>query len=329
MNADPPSYMPPSLPSPGSYPTSSQGSSGFGAEDESHDTLLSPPPPSSALPFSGSPEPPTLDLPALDVHEFDLPTPEIPRFDAPTLELEPLTLEEPRLAMPVLEVPAPTSRIAQGPSLETPAQRPPNEPTLPPEPASTIPSPQPPPSSRESLSPEGPRPTLLEITSALDRGAFDEALRLCRYAEASPELSLLKARVHARAGELEETELELRRLLRAPLLEPSLRAATARLLIELGFPTRALEQARHAVEDDPKDPLARVICAWALVRVDQRVLDPALSEQAEPLLSALRLRDPTLSALLPALRAPDRRALGERARVAQAGPGAGRGAGDA
>lgn len=234
-----------------------------------------------------------------------------PSYAPPTIQApppisqgEPIPSYDTELSPP----PAPPAAWPPVPSLELPAVKPPlavRDPSDPPEPFSTIPSPEPPPpsSSRASQAPVTPAASLVEIADLLDRHRAQDALRLAETAEPSPELSLLKARAFSSVGDIEGTERELAKLLRAPLLDPGLRSATARLLIALDAPDRAREQAEHALRDDPKDPMARVTGAWALVRLDQRGFDDHLVEAAEPLLTSLRLRDTTLSALLPALRA--------------------------
>lgn len=212
----------------------------------------------------------------------------------------------PQAAVLELDSPRPPPRVPRVPSLEFPAHRLVSTRPAPAELGSvysTIPSPEPPPSSRRSLQSQRTSPSLSEIASALDRGRGTEALALAERAEPSPEISLLKARAFATLGDSERTEIELGKLLRAPLLEPCLRSAMARFLIELGFSDRALDQARRALAEDPKDAAARVTCAWALLRMAQREAEPSLTEEAEPLLFAVRLRDPKLTPLLPALRA--------------------------
>lgn len=178
-------------------------------------------------------------------------------------------------------------------------------PTEPPEPSSTIPSPEPPPPSSRSpsLTPQSRAPTLAEVANALARGEADQALWLAARAEPSAEMSLIKARALESLGHRERAEAELARLLHAPLLEPGLRAAVARFLLEQGQPERALAQAQHALEDDPKDPMVRVTCAWASIRTGQHTLNLALWDEADALLATVRLRDPAVSTLLLALRA--------------------------
>lgn len=147
--------------------------------------------------------------------------------------------------------------------------------------------------------------SLFEIAAALDAGHPARALELTEQAgsETGPELTLLTARALAALGQNERATAELERLLKAPLLEPLLRAGAARVLIEAGHPESALVQARRALSEDPDDPINRVTCAWALVRMLRRSGDVAYQREAEPLLASTRLREGAVTALLLGLRA--------------------------
>ncbi|HWA77861.1 MAG TPA: hypothetical protein VG937_36250 [Polyangiaceae bacterium] len=197
--------------------------------------------------------------------------------------------------------------------------------------ASTLPPPEAPPVSREEATTERPlvelereekptrphAPSLFEIAAALEAGHPARALELCERVDAGsgPELTLLAARALAALGERERAGFQLERLLRAPLIEPLVRAASARVLIEIGRPEQALPQARRAVLEDPDDPVSRVTCAWALVRVLRRTGNLALAEEAEPLLTSTRLREGPIAGLSQSLRAALYAEVGDAARA--------------
>lgn len=196
---------------------------------------------------------------------------------------------------------------------------------------STLPPPEAPAPSREEAPTERPlpelelearpprahTPSLFEVAAALEAGHAARALELCERlgGDGAPELTLLAARALAALGEKERAFAKLERLLRAPLIEPLVRAASARVLIEIGRPEEALTQARRAVLEDPDDPVSRVTCAWALVRMMRRKGEVALGEEAEPLLTSTRLREGPIAGLSLALRAALSAEVGDAARA--------------
>lgn len=191
-------------------------------------------------------------------------------------------------------LPTPLPRV---PSLELPAQRagssfPPPERTHPHR--STFPSPK-------TVGADASASRVL-LENRFGDGDSESALRTAQ-PEGKAERDLQTARDFARFGEIERSKKELAELLEAPNLEPNVRAAAARVLIELGSPESALEHARRALSEDPKDPAVRITCAWALLRTGQGGLGPRHTTEIEGLLSALRVKDPSLASLLPALRA--------------------------
>ena len=118
-----------------------------------------------------------------------------------------------------------------------------------------------------------------------------------------PESMLARARDLWEQGARDRAFAHIERLEHAPLLDPELRAECARFLLEVSEPARALQQARHAAHDDPASPLVQMMLAWALVRSARRTPDPQLIDEAERVLSRIRLRPGAVPALVQALRA--------------------------
>jgi len=111
-------------------------------------------------------------------------------------------------------------------------------------------------------------PSVFLIATWLAERDFERALAAVETlgAESSPELSLLEVRALVGLGRKAAARRSLDRLCRAPLLDPDLRAAVARLLIELGDIDRAEAQARRAHAEDPESELSRLTLAWAVAR---------------------------------------------------------------
>ena len=122
-------------------------------------------------------------------------------------------------------------------------------------------------------------------------------------AESTPELSLLEVRALIGLGRKAGARRSLDRLCRAPLIDPDLRSAVARLLIELGDVDRAEVQARRAHDEDPASELSRLTLAWALARRDAWLLSPTSAAELSELLSQLSPENGALPALGFALRA--------------------------
>jgi len=139
---------------------------------------------------------------------------------------------------------------------------------------------------------EGSGPTLLEIATWIDEGRYKEAITAVNRATSAgstggPEFAVLRARALAGAGYVDQAVDALERLENEPLLEPELRAACARLFVELGSPERGLRQARRALEAEPSHPAIRQTFALAAVRVARRTPNEALVHKAEQALGPL------------------------------------------
>jgi tetratricopeptide (TPR) repeat protein len=130
-------------------------------------------------------------------------------------------------------------------------------------------------------------PTVFAIATWLAERDFERALAAVEElgAERSPELSLLETRALTGLGRKAAARRSLDRLCRAPLLDPDLRAAVARLLIELGDVDRAEAQARRAHNEDPASDLSRLTLAWAIARSHAWLLSPRSASELNELLS--------------------------------------------
>lgn len=130
-------------------------------------------------------------------------------------------------------------------------------------------------------------PSVFVIATWLSDRDFERALAAVEAlgAERSPELSLLEVRALIGLGRKGAARRSLDRLCRAPLLDPDLRAAVARLLLELGDLDRAEAQARRAHTEDPDSELSRVTLAWAIARSDAWLPSPRSSAELIELLT--------------------------------------------
>lgn len=148
-------------------------------------------------------------------------------------------------------------------------------------------------------------PTVFAIATWLAERDFERALSAVEQlgAERSPELSLLETRALTGLGRKAAARRSLDRLCRAPLLDPDLRAAVARLLIELGDVDRAEVQARRAHSEDPTSDLSRLTLAWAVARSDAWLLSPRSTSELTELISDLQPEGNALPPLGYALRA--------------------------
>ncbi|MEB2313130.1 MAG: hypothetical protein OZ921_18110 [Sorangiineae bacterium] len=151
----------------------------------------------------------------------------------------------------------------------------------------------------------GTLPPVAELAGMLDRGEFRRVVTEIDFREGSrtPAYSLMRARALHGAGAPDESRRELERLCAAPLLEPDVRAGTARLLVELGELELALEQARLAFSDDPELPSARVTLALAALRCARGGDAPALVDEARSALDGLDAVAGPRATLVTALRA--------------------------
>ncbi len=136
-----------------------------------------------------------------------------------------------------------------------------------------------PPSATDSTATGERSASTFELTRMLDSGKFKAVVEATEDAEGA-ELSLIRARAQAGAGDTPGCMSTLRRLEAAPLLDPELRAGVARLLLECGEFARAFDQARSAYDDDPRSPMARIVFAWTAVRLNRRNDDESLLEAA-------------------------------------------------
>jgi tetratricopeptide (TPR) repeat protein len=118
-----------------------------------------------------------------------------------------------------------------------------------------------------------------------------------------PESMLERARTLWDQGVHDRALAHVERLEHAPLLDPELRAECARFLVEAGEPERAVLQARHAIQDDPASALVQLTLAWALVRAARRAPNHETIDEAEGVLSRLRVKPGPMPALAQALRA--------------------------
>jgi hypothetical protein len=148
-------------------------------------------------------------------------------------------------------------------------------------------------------------PTAFVIATWLSDRDFERALQAIEQlgAERSPELSLLETRALLGLGRKGAARRSLDRLCRAPLIDPDLRAASARLLLELGDVDRAEAQARRAHAEDPKSDFSRITLAWAIVRSHAWLMSPQSTTELTELLSELVPEGSALPALGYALRA--------------------------
>jgi hypothetical protein len=132
-------------------------------------------------------------------------------------------------------------------------------------------------------------PSVFAIATWLAEREFERALTAVEQlgTERTPEISLLETRALVGLGRKAAARRSLDRLCRAPLLDPDLRAAVARLLIELGDVDRAEAQARRAHAEDPASDLARLTLAWAVARSDAWLISPRSANELRELLSEL------------------------------------------
>ncbi|HEX4337596.1 MAG TPA: hypothetical protein VH062_16900 [Polyangiaceae bacterium] len=156
-------------------------------------------------------------------------------------------------------------------------------------------------------------PTLFEIASWIDEGRFRDAVAAINRAgpNVGPEYSVLRARALAGAGYLDQALELLEQLEHSPSPDPELRAATARLFVELGDPVRALRIAGEALEAEPERPLIRLTFALAAVRTYRRSRDTSLLEHADRALEKFAAREGPLPALYLALRACVQAGIGD------------------
>ena len=156
-------------------------------------------------------------------------------------------------------------------------------------------------------------PSLFEVATWIDEGRYGQAVTALSELgpTLSPDYALLMARALAGAGHTDQAFELITQLEGAPLLEPELRAAAARLLIELGEPERALRQAIEALDADPERQLIRLTYALAAVRCNRRRRNDTLLEKADRALRSLRHPGGPHPALAQGLRAAILSASGE------------------
>ncbi len=164
-------------------------------------------------------------------------------------------------------------------------------------PRNTAPSPGAP--ASESSEP----PSVFLLATWLAEKDYERALLAVQRlgADSSPELSLLEVRALTGLGRKAAARRSLERLCRAPLLEPDLRAAVARLLIELGDLDRAEAQARRAHAEEPSSEMARLTLSWAIARSEAWLPSPRAAGELSALLGDLVPESSPLPALAHAL----------------------------
>jgi tetratricopeptide (TPR) repeat protein len=225
--------------------------------------------------------------PDLDLSGLDLELPRDPRWSLASDTVSappPSSTHEPRIKSP----PPAALELGQNDSLQLPiGQR------------NTAPSPGAPGPSELEL------PSVFLIATWLAERDFERALAAVEKLgpESTPELSLLEVRALVGLGRKGAARRSLDRLCRAPLLDPDLRAAVARLLIELGDLDRAEAQARRAHTEDPASDLTRLTLAWAITRSDSWLLSPRSGSELGELLEEFSPEGSPLPALGFALRA--------------------------
>ncbi|HEX7669032.1 MAG TPA: hypothetical protein VF395_05595, partial [Polyangiaceae bacterium] len=160
-------------------------------------------------------------------------------------------------------------------------------------------------------------PTLFDIASWIDEGRHRDAIAAINRAgpDAGPEYGVLRARALAGAGYVDQAFDALQKLEGTPMLEPELRAACARLYVELGDPSHGILLAKQALAADPDRPLIRLTYALAAVRSARRRSDDSLLEQAERTLQPLKGREGPLPALYQALKACIQAGIGDPERA--------------
>jgi tetratricopeptide (TPR) repeat protein len=142
-------------------------------------------------------------------------------------------------------------------------------------------------------------PSVFQIATWLSERDFERALGAIDELgnNLTPELLLLQVRALVGLGRRARARRSLDRLCDAPLIEPDLRAAAARLLVELGDLDRAEAQARRAHREDPESELARVTLGWALLRRHGWQLPARAGQELEELLSGLNPESCSLPSL--------------------------------
>ena len=142
-------------------------------------------------------------------------------------------------------------------------------------------------------------PSVFLIATWLSERDFERALTAVEQlgAESSPELSLLEVRALIGLGRKAAARRSLDRLCRAPLLDPDLRSAVARLLLELGDMDRAETQARRAYAEDPQSDMSRLTLAWAVARRDAWLPSARSAGELSELLTGLAPGEGPLPAL--------------------------------
>jgi tetratricopeptide (TPR) repeat protein len=160
-------------------------------------------------------------------------------------------------------------------------------------------------SGRPPASNDSAPPTLFEVASLLDQGLFGQALEALGDDDSDqpPDHVLMRARALVGTGRRADALAAVDRLVARSGLDSDHRAASARLLVELGELEQALEQARLSSAEAPDSALTRLTHAWAAVRLARRTGRDELIAEAERMLAGLKSRGSPHPALLFALRA--------------------------
>ena len=279
----------------------------LGAEDldTDHDQLLMDTP---LTPLTAPSDPKSNAEPRRSLSMPEIPrAPMLPRFTPPS-NLMPSYAPGARSASLQFELELPAPEEPEEPEEPARDTTPPNEPAPPP---SSVKHGHVPPDTARDREPETVRDRQAEPLPDTEpvREPEPETVRDFRSVAPAfvrvrgPESMLDRARTLWDQGVHDRALAHLERLEHAPLLDPELRAECARFLVEAGESERAIVQARHAMQDEPTSPLVQLTLAWALVRAARRRPNREMIDEAESVLSRVRVKPGPLPALTQALRA--------------------------
>ncbi|MEO8905599.1 MAG: hypothetical protein ABI488_23950 [Polyangiaceae bacterium] len=243
----------------------------------------------------------------LSTDELDTDADELGSAPEPSSRREPARLQEMKRSLSMPEIPRAPMLPRFTPATDTtPSYAPGARSTslqfefdleLPEAPRDTIRQPElePPPSSTNGSASSHRKPS---ARSAPLSDRLDDAVR-----DHGPESILARARALWQRGVHDRALAHVQRVEHAPLLEPEVRAACARFLIEASEPERAVVQARLASQDDPDSALVQLMLTWALIRAARHAPNHQTIDEAEIVLARLRAKAGPIPALAQALRA--------------------------